>query len=146
MCTPKKNNREKLSPKEALAILVDGNQRFINETLKGEGLSYDSVLAEKKVLIISPNANPNCGGFIGNLTTTIPPECEEWAVKTAKTMGLRICGIDFFTPDSINDNPKDFLVIEVNGNPSLKVVWGLGYQLLIKAIWQYIVKTSLKEA
>ncbi|NOQ35563.1 MAG: hypothetical protein GQ569_06670 [Methylococcaceae bacterium] len=122
------------------------NQRFINETLTKKNLSYDSVLAADKVLSISPNANPNCGGFINNFTTTIPPECTEWGVKIAKIIGLRICAIDFFTHDTINDNPEDFLVIEVNGNPSLKMVWSLGYQLLVKAIWQYIVKTCLKEA
>ena len=39
MGTSKKINRENLSPKEALAILVDGNQRFINDVKRDQNLS-----------------------------------------------------------------------------------------------------------
>ena len=39
MGTQKKINRENLSPKEALAILVDGNQRFINDVKRDQNLS-----------------------------------------------------------------------------------------------------------
>lgn len=121
------------------------NQIFINENLKKQNLTPNSVLSADTLFHLSPNANPNTGGIITDLRLKVSPACEKWAVNVVKTLGLRVCGIDFFTENSIDDAPQDFTVIELNSNPSLKTLYHLGYETLITSILEEILEKALHE-
>ncbi len=121
------------------------NDAYLSYIMDKKALTDDSVLEKNTVLAISSSGNPNSGGIISEISQTIPKACEEWAANIADQMGLRLCGIDFFAPNSIKDDPSEFTVIEVNANPSLKTVWRLGHQELVKSIWMQILQAALNE-
>ncbi len=120
------------------------NSEYIQNNLVAKGYSYTTVLNAEEQFFLSSNANPNSGGIISEIYTSVSKECEAWAINIAKTMGLDLCGIDFFVPQNLTDNPSKFTVIEVNANPSLRTLWRLGYQELIKSIWEDILQKSFK--
>ena len=121
------------------------NDAYLSYMMDKKALNADSILDENEILAISSSGNPNSGGIISEISQIIPKACEDWAVNIANVMGLRLCGIDFFAPQSIHDDPSEFTVIEVNANPSLKTVWRLGHQELVKSIWQQIVQAAINE-
>ena len=120
------------------------NEKFIKDKLLERGLSKASILQRGQVFELSPNANPNSGGFVEDFRFNVSPACEQWANNIAKTINLRICGIDFFTQHSLDDNPQEFTVLEINGNPSLETLSKLGHQTVAKSILEEIVEKSLQ--
>lgn len=120
------------------------NSEYIQNSLSTKGYSYTTILGMQEQFFLSSNANPNSGGIISEIHTSVSKECEAWAINIAQAMGLDICGIDFFAPQGLTDNPSKFTVIEVNANPSLKTMWHLGYQELIKSIWEDILQKSFQ--
>lgn len=119
-------------------------EHFMSHLLN-EGLNLKTVFPKGQRVYLAPNANPNNGGFIDDVRGEVPEPVKEWGKKIAETMGLRVCAVDFFAPESVDENPTDFVVLEVNGNPSLKTIWGLGHQTLARRIWHTILTKALRE-
>lgn len=120
---------------------LDG--QFINQNLQEQGLTSSSILDFGQIFALSPNANPNSGGFVDDLRFEVSEACEQWARHIAKTAELRVCGIDFFTNNNLDDNPDDYTVLEINGNPSLETLSKLGHKAIAKSIIKEIIDKSL---
>ncbi|NOQ35731.1 MAG: hypothetical protein GQ569_07525 [Methylococcaceae bacterium] len=119
------------------------NETFIDENLKKHTLNKSSILENNYLFEISPNANPNSGGFVDDLRLNVSPACEQWAADVAKSAGLRVCGIDFFTENNLDDAPEDFTIIELNSNPALGTMIKLGHEPLVKSILADMLEKSL---
>lgn len=135
---------------KSLSDLIDaylGNQTGINQAAREHFIAHlstikidlQTVFAEGKRIFLAPNANPNNGGFIDDVREEVPEPVKEWGRKIAETIKLRVCAVDFFAHESVDENPADFVVLEVNGNPSLKTIWALGHKELAKRIWHSIL-------
>lgn len=57
------------------------------------------------------------------------------ARKAARALGLRVAAVDMFT--DIGEDPDAMRVIEVNSNPSIRLLEELGRADLILKIWRH---------
>jgi glutathione synthase/RimK-type ligase-like ATP-grasp enzyme len=57
------------------------------------------------------------------------------ARKAAGALGLRVAAVDMFT--GIGGNPQAMVVIEVNANPSIRLLEQAGRSDLILKIWHH---------
>lgn len=136
---------------KSLLELIDdylGNQTGIDKVAAREHfnthlstikIDLQTIFTTGQRIFLAPNANPNNGGFIDDVREEVPEPVKEWGRKIAETIKLRVCAVDFFAHESVDENPADFVVLEVNGNPSLKTIWALGHKELAKRIWHSIL-------
>lgn len=117
-----------ISGVEHRAFVLDGRVRFTYAKHAGAGAA---------------NANPNAGGILTDLSTTPPAPVEAWAARVANAMELRVCGIDFFVPAGLDDDPAAFTILEVNASPSLKTIWDLGAEDLVRGIWADVITARI---
>ena len=64
------------------------------------------------------------------------------ALAAAKTLGLRVAGIDIF--DTAR-NLSSLVIIEVNGNPGIQSLEQIGRDDLIDHIWQTVLTRAFAE-
>ncbi len=108
---------------------------FIPDTL-GDSI-WDGVPVEGAQISLSGLGNITAGSHIDQFTTEFKSVHNEMAKTIAEILQVRIFGIDFFSTDSdFNNN----VIIEVNGNPSLRGTWETGRQELCIEIWQDIFR------
>lgn len=85
------------------------------------GYDLDSVLEKDKKLILLENANLSTGGISIDCTDLICEENIEICKRTAKTIGLNICGIDICCNDISRPLTKEEAIIEVNAAPGIRM-------------------------
>jgi hypothetical protein len=114
-----------------------------NEALRSRGLSpiavdrdasIDAVLAEGERREIPGRMNLSAGG------TMLPEVPHSQAVfttarKAAAALGLRVAAVDIFT--DIGGDPDAMAIIEVNSNPSIRLLEQSGRGDLILKIWRH---------
>ncbi len=108
-------------------------------------LTAESILKANQTVRLSESANPNIGAIIDDFRIQVPDKIKTWACSVVQSLELRIGGIDFFAPDSVEDDPNDFTVIEVNANPMLKTAWHLGHTERVEYIWETLLKKRFAE-
>lgn len=85
-------------------------------------LTVDSILADGEELCLKKTANLSTGGTSIDVTDTVHPEIKAMAERTARTIGLDICGIDLIATDITRPlNASGAVVIEVNAGPGLRM-------------------------
>jgi len=114
-----------------------------NEMLRARGLSpvavadgawLDIVLAEGKRWEIPGRMNLSAGGTM--VLESLPSAAAlELAKKAARTLGLRVAAVDLFT--EIGGDTKAMRVIEVNSNPSIRLLEQSDRGDLILKIWHH---------
>ncbi len=117
-------------------------QKFLPGTYENDIL--DGILKLDAVLEVSFLGNIASGAKISNLQLNFAPLHYELAQIVRDKIGVQIYGIDFF---ALKD-PKtfqDIIVIEINGNPSLKGVWQTGQKELCINIWRDIFETYFEK-
>jgi hypothetical protein len=127
-----------------LRDLVDAH----NAALKGRGLSVidpkaipqtalDQVLPTGKRFEIPGRMNLSAGGHMA----FAPPPSTALAMArdAARALGLRAAAVDLFV--DIDGNPDEIAVIEVNSNPSIRLLEELQRPDLILKIWQHAFST-----
>lgn len=99
--------------------------------LHGEGLGVDSVLTAGRTLALRTVANRSAGGSSADVTKRVHPQVRAWAEQLAITVGLRVTGIDYVTPD-ISADPRAVGggFIEINATPGLHVIGAAGIDLI----------------
>jgi cyanophycin synthetase len=112
---------------------------FVKHQLEKNGLSLDSVLKKGQELPVASKANISAGGQIKNYSKTVSAETSKWVKSIMKDMSLRVCGIDVFVEKSIDD-PKGFIVIEINHNPNFSGIYELGHKDEVLKIWGEILE------
>ena len=114
-----------------------------NAALQARGLSpasakrdtsLDTVLAKGERWEIPGRMNLSAGG-----TMRIEAPCSDAAVimarKAARTLGLRVAAVDLFT--DIGGQQDAIRIIEVNSNPSIRLLEDSGRDDLILKIWRH---------
>ena len=124
--------------------IISENSIFLKKQLKKHNLSFNSILDLGQELQITPKANISSGGEIQDYSEIVSKETCEWVKKLMQDLSLRICGIDVFVKKSI-DNPDGFIIIEINGSPSLSWIYKLGHQNKALGIWEKILKKFFEE-
>lgn len=93
----------------------------MEELLLESGYKIDSVPKVNEEIILRRNANLSTGGIAIDCTDEICEENKQFCIRTAKIIGLDICGIDITAPsikESIRDNG---VVMEVNAAPGIRM-------------------------
>ncbi|SHK48327.1 hypothetical protein SAMN05444159_3368 [Bradyrhizobium lablabi] len=108
--------------------------RGLSPAAASHDVSLDTVLAKGERWNIPGRTNLSAGG-----TMVIEAPYSDAAIalarKAARTLGLRVAAVDLFT--DIGGDPKAIGIIEVNSNPSIRLLEESGRGDLILKIWQH---------
>jgi glutamate--cysteine ligase len=88
--------------------------------LKQQNKDFYYVPKEDEVVYLRENSNISTGGDSIDYTDSIPDRFKEIAVKSAKSAGARICGVDMMLEDYRDENSK-YGIIEINFNPAIHI-------------------------
>jgi cyanophycin synthetase len=90
----------------------------VEQTLKDNNFTLDSVLADKQVLRLRNNLNMSDGGRSVDVTKTTHPSFRDICIKATNISGLTFSGIDVIADDISKAARKDnYVVLELNPNP-----------------------------
>ena len=117
---------------------------FIQKQFEKLKLSWKHILKKGQKFQIMSKTNISAGGKLTNYTEKISEQTKNWVHKLTNFLQLRICGIDVFVKDSIN-NPESFIIIEINQNPNLSGIYEAGYQKKALEIWKEVLDKYFKE-
>jgi glutathione synthase/RimK-type ligase-like ATP-grasp enzyme len=116
---------------------------YLQAEMLSRGLSEHSILPEGQTLAVDFVSNISASGrFAGFLkpSTTV----REWAKRLARTVSLRVTGIDVFSRSGLVDS-EDFIVTDVNGAPNLGTLYDLGHRDLVMDVWRSILRKTFDE-
>lgn len=85
-------------------------------TLRGAGLSYDSVLPASQRLAVRRTANLHTGGILEDVTERLHPVLADAAVRAARALDIPVVGLDLMVRAA--DQP-DYVFIEANERAGL---------------------------
>jgi D-alanine-D-alanine ligase-like ATP-grasp enzyme len=115
-----------------------------NEALRSHGLSPAAVEADAALDIVLPKGerweipgrmNLSAGGTMVLETPRSQQAIHTLAKTAAKALGLRVAAIDLFT--EVGGDPHAMAIIEVNSNPSIRLLEQSGRSDLILKIWRH---------
>ena len=127
------NSNDSLSDKD---ISIDSP--FFIEQIKSKWLTIDSVLNTWDELLVSSNSNVSLWWEIVDYWDEVSEQTKQWARQISNDMQMRVCWIDVFVDESIN-NPDSFTVIEINHNPNLARVYDMWKKDKVLGIWKKIL-------
>ncbi|MGH1350333.1 MAG: ATP-grasp domain-containing protein [Methyloligellaceae bacterium] len=130
---------ELLELRQSTDFLWKQKSCFISESLS-ESI-WDGVPQEGAIINLSGLGNLAAGCQIDQFKTRFEPAHYEMAKVVSEVLQVQICGIDFF---SKGEGFSDNIIIEVNGNPSLRGTWESGREKLCIDIWQDIFRLYFK--
>ena len=88
--------------------------------LKNHNRDIYTVLKEDEVVFLRENSNISTGGDSIDFTDIIPNMFKEIAIKSAKAIGAKICGVDMVIED-YTDERSNYGIIELNFNPAIHI-------------------------
>jgi cyanophycin synthetase len=90
--------------------------------LEEQSLTVDTVLPARQELYLKKTANLSTGGTSVDMTDLVHPQIKAMAERTARIIGLDICGIDLIAQDITRPLSRSgAVVIEVNAGPGLRM-------------------------
>ena len=101
--------------------LIAADSGFLGRQLEGLGIGLHDVVPAGVAFSPAPRANLAAGGRLDGYRETVPPAVDAWGGRIARLTGLRVPAIDLFARNG-PDDADGFVVLEVNGNPSLRGV------------------------
>lgn len=99
-------------------VVVD---EILQLCLSEQGLSLKSVPEKGQSILLRRNANLSSGGSAIDVTEKMHPEVKIACERTARLIGLDICGIDIIHSDISRALKEGFNIIEVNAGPGLRM-------------------------
>lgn len=128
---------------------VDPHTDFVANKLLDQGLTLMSVLPLGKKLEVAAHANLAGGGELSEYQETVPSWVHTWANGVVAALGLRVAGIDVFMPSPLAEADaeaaKNWLIIEVNGNPNLAGIYTNDHAETAQKIWIQILHEFFKK-
>jgi hypothetical protein len=115
-----------------------------NEALRSRGLSPAAVERDAALDIVLPKGerweipgrmNLSAGGAMVIETPRSQEVIHALAKSAARALGLRVAAIDLFT--EVGGDPEAMAIIEVNSNPSIRLLEQSGRSDLILKIWHH---------
>ena len=90
--------------------------------LEEKNVTLDTVLSAGQELCLKKTANLSTGGTSVDVTDTVHPEIKAMAERTARIIGLDVCGIDLIAQDITRPLSRSgAVVIEVNAGPGFRM-------------------------
>lgn len=121
----------------------------VEETLRKNNLTLNSVLPNKEILRLRNNLNMSDGGRSIDVTKSMHPFFREICERATKTAGLSFGGVDVLAEDITSDN-KDYVILEINPNPYYNMnekplVEGRGVDVSLLLLKQVFPKIASKK-
>jgi glutamate--cysteine ligase/glutathione synthase len=92
------------------------------EYLKAQGKDFLSVPAMNEIVYLRENSNISTGGDSIDYTDEVAESYKNIAVRAAKAVGAKICGVDIMIQDfRLEPTETNYGVIELNFNPALHI-------------------------
>ena len=88
--------------------------------LKQQGKNFDYIPKKDEIVYLRENSNISTGGDSIDFTDIIPNRFKEIAIKSAKAIGAKICGVDMVIED-YTDERSNYGIIELNFNPAIHI-------------------------
>lgn len=111
-------NAKNKEPWHALTGTPVKKDKPVEEYLKTQNYTLESVIPEGKRVFLRTNSNCSTGGEAVDMTEIMPAKFKKIAEKAAKAFNGEICGVDII----INDLEKDeYSIIEINDNPGYSI-------------------------
>lgn len=98
---------------------IDKSDFRISFNLGCQNLAVDSIPEAGQVVKIFVNANLKCGGSWEAVSGTLHPEYLAIAGRCARSLNLRVAGIDLFA-GSMEEFDPNYRIIEVNSRPGFE--------------------------
>ena len=116
---------------------------FLAWRLRDRELTPESILPKGDTLQVDAVSNISAGGqFTGFIEPSEPLRI--WARGIARTIGLRVTGIDAFSRSELRD-PSDIVVTDVNGSPNLGTLHDMGHRAIVQDVWKHILTKTFDE-
>jgi cyanophycin synthetase len=116
---------------------------FLAWRLRSRRLTLESILPKGDVLQVDAVSNISAGGqFTGFIEPSEP--LRNWARGIARTIGLRVTGIDVFSRSELADT-TDIVVTDVNGSPNLGTLHDMGHKKIVQDVWKHILHKTFDE-
>ena len=93
----------------------------LDNNLKKHKLDINSILKDGEKVYLRENANLSTGGFAEDCTHLISEENIKICERTAKALGMDICGIDISTNNIAKSLEEYGVIIEVNAAPGIRM-------------------------
>lgn len=98
-------------------IILDKNAELF---LKQRGLDFNYIPKCDEIVYLRENSNISTGGDSIDYTDDIPQKFKDIAVKAAKAVKAKICGVDMMIEDYKEEN-SPYAIIELNFNPAIHI-------------------------
>ena len=87
--------------------------------LRRQNLNFKSVIPKDTRIFLLDNSNLSTGGEAIDFTNYIHPDYITLAIKVAKDMNLRFCGLDIISKGVITKKLSGYTILEVNDSPGI---------------------------
>ena len=104
---------------------IDLNDHRIGDTLRRQGLTLHSILAQGASAKIYDSANLSIGGTARDFTDELHPQWKNFAIELVQKFNLTLCGLDFCCVDITQPNTL-YSILELNATPTLSGYATLG--------------------
>lgn len=98
-------------------IILDKNAELF---LKQRGIDFNYIPRVDEIVYLRENSNISTGGDSIDYTDDIPQKFKDIAVKAAKAVKAKICGVDMMIDDYKDEN-SSYAIIELNFNPAIHI-------------------------
>lgn len=90
--------------------------------LEKQNITLDYIPKVNEKIILRENANLSTGGFAIDCTDEICKENIDYCIRSAKILGLDLCGVDICTEDiSVPISDDNGIIMEVNAAPGIRM-------------------------
>lgn len=97
-------------------VLDDVAKLFLNQ----RNIGFDYIPKYNEIVYLRENSNISTGGDSIDYTDEIPNIFKDIAVKAAKAVNAKICGVDMIIEDYKDEN-SNYAIIELNFNPAIHI-------------------------
>jgi D-alanine-D-alanine ligase-like ATP-grasp enzyme len=104
---------------------IDLSDHRIADTLRQQGLTLHSTLAQGASAKIYDSANLSIGGTARDFTDELHPQWKNFAIELVQKFNLTLCGLDFCCSDITQPNAI-YSILEINATPTLSGYATLG--------------------
>jgi D-alanine-D-alanine ligase-like ATP-grasp enzyme len=124
---------------------IDLSDHRIADTLRRQGLTLHSTIAQGASAKIYDSANLSIGGTAHDFTNELHPHWQQFAIELVQKFNLTLCGLDFMCADITQPNAL-YSILELNATPTLSGYATLGdteYQR-VRNLYQRILNDPQK--
>lgn len=126
-------------------VPVGDDDPRLRARLRRARLGLDSRPPAKTQVVLLDNANLSTGGEATDVTGSLHPEFAALAIRLARDLRLRLCGVDLMTAEPIDQPPSHYTIVEVNAAPGLDHFARLGptQQAVVERMYEHLLRALI---